>query len=96
MILALLLAAAPPVLAPGFDPPPDHLPAFARPAHAAPLDPVIAAQVVARLIALHLLDSAADADNPARARAAIAGFQSGLGLKPTGVLDKRTLAFFAL
>jgi hypothetical protein len=96
MILALLLAAAPPDPAPGFDPPPDHQPAFARPAREASLDPVVAAQVVARLVALHLLDTPADADDPVKARAAIAGFQSGLGLRPTGVLDRRTLAFFGL
>ena len=104
LFATLLAGATPPVdgdlpkPAPGFDSALDTgpAPAFARPKHDAPLDAAIAALVVERLVALHLLDTPADAQNPARAAEAIRGFQSGLGLKPTGVLDHKALAFFAL
>lgn len=95
--LALLLcAAAPPVPAPGFDTGSDAPPAFVLPKHDGPLDPTIVRLVVARLVQLHLLDNPAEAQDVAKATEAIRGFQSGVGLKPTGVLDRRTLAFFAL
>lgn len=108
--LALVLAslaltgAAPPVdgdlpaPAPGFAATLDTgpAPAFAQPRHDAPLDPAIAALVVARLVGLHLLDNAAEAQDAVRAAAAIRGFQAGVGLKPTGVLDRKTLALLAL
>jgi hypothetical protein len=71
-------------------------PAFAQPKRDAPLDPAIAALVVARLVALHLLDSAADAQDAGKAADAVSGFQAGVGLKPTGVLDRKTLAMMAL
>jgi len=101
---ALLIGAAPPVdgdlpkPAPGFETTMDTgpAPAFAQPKHDAPLDPAIAALVVERLLALHLLDKAADAQDAGKATEAIRGFQAGVGLKATGVLDRKTLAFFAL
>jgi peptidoglycan hydrolase-like protein with peptidoglycan-binding domain len=69
---------------------------FARPKHDAPLDPAIAQLVVARLIQLHLLDSPAEAVDPAKTAEAIKGFQAGVGLRQTGVLDRKTLAMLAL
>jgi len=101
---ALLGGAAPPVdadlprPAPGFDQALDTgpAPAFAQPKRDAPLDPAIAALVVSRLVALHLLDSAADAQDAGKAADAVRGFQAGVGLKPTGVLDRKTLAMMAL
>ena len=101
---ALLIGATPPVdgdlpkVAPGFASAIDTgpAPAFAQPAHDAPLDPAIAALVVDRLVALHLLDNPAEAQDAGKAAQAIRGFQAGVGLKPTGVLDRKTLAFFAL
>lgn len=102
VLLATMLAgAAPPpidgdnpVASPGFDTGP--APVFAQPRHDPPLDPVIAQLVVERLIRLRLLDTSADAQDAAKTAAAIRGFQSGLGLKPTGVLDRKTLALLAL
>jgi len=97
MMLALLLAvAAPPDAAPGFSDSGPPAPVFARPKHDAALDPAIAQLVVARLVQLHLLDSAADALDAVKAAGAIKGFQTGVGLKPTGVLDRKTLALLAL
>ena len=104
LLAALMTGAVPPVdgdlpnPAPGFNSAQDTgpAPAFARPKREAALDPAIAALVVDRLVALHLLDKPADAQDAAKAAEAIKGFQSGLGLKPTGVLDHKTLAFFAL
>jgi hypothetical protein len=101
---ALLIGAAPPVdgdlprPAPGFDSALDTgpAPAFAQPKHDQPLEPAIAALVVERLVALHLLDKTADAQDATKAAEAIRGFQAGVGLKVTGVLDRKTLAFFAL
>jgi len=93
---ALIAAAPPPVAAPGFGDSAGPAPAFVQPRHDTPLDPVVAAQVVARLVQLHLLDRAEDALDPARAAAAIRGFQAGVGLRATGVLDRKTLAFMAL
>jgi hypothetical protein len=97
VILALLLAAAtPPDAAPGFSDSAPPAPVFARPKHDAPLDPTIAQQVIARLVQLHLLDSAADAQDARKAADAVRGFQASAGLKPTGVLDRKTLALMAL
>lgn len=100
---AWLIAAAPPVdgdlpkAAPGFaalDTGP--APAFVQPRHDAPLDPPVAALVVARLVQLHLLDTPADAQDAARAAEAVRAFQTSVGLKPTGLLDRKTLALMAL
>lgn len=101
---ALLIGAAPPVdgdlpkPAPGFETTMDTgpAPAFAQPKHDTPLDPAIAALVVERLVALHLLDKAADAQDAGKSAEAIRGFQAGVGLKATGVLDRKTLAMMAL
>ena len=80
---------------PGFDP--DSPPtAFAQPRRDAPLDPVVAQLIVTRLIALHLLSGAHDAQDPAKAAAAVRNFQAGIGIKPTGVLDRKTIALMAL
>jgi hypothetical protein len=96
LMALLLVAAAPPDAAPGFDTGGTSMPAFAQPRRDAPLDPTLARLVVNRLVQLHLLDNAADAQDPAKAADAIRGFQIGVGLKSTGVLDRKTLAFFAL
>lgn len=96
LLALLLIAAAPPDPAPGFDTRGAPGPAFAQPRRDAPLDPIVAQLVVNRLVQLHLLDNAADAQDPGKAALAISGFQAGVGLKPTGVLDRKTLAFFAL
>jgi len=81
--------------APGFDAD-TAPPAFVQPKRDTPLDPVIAQLIVARLVQLHLLANAAEAQDPAKAADAIKGFQAGVGLKPTGVLDQVTIANFAL
>jgi hypothetical protein len=104
LFAALLGGATPPVdsdlpkPAPGFSESLDTgpAPAFAQPKHDAPLDPAIAALVVDRLVQLHLLDSVADARDAVKAAEAIKGFQVGVGLKATGVLDRKTLALMAL
>jgi hypothetical protein len=104
LALFALTGAAPPVdgdlpaPAPGFAATLDTgpAPAFAQPRHDAPLDPAIAALVVARLVGLHLLDTAAEAQDAARAAAAIRGFQASIGAKQTGVLDRKTLALMGL
>lgn len=108
--LALALCAGPalgamppvdadlPTPAPGFAAALDTgpAPAFVQPKRDTPLEPAIAALVVARLMGLRLLDSTADAQDPGRAAAAIRGFQTGIGVKPTGVLDRKTLALMGL
>ena len=95
ILMALMVGgAAPSDIASGFAT--DLPPAFAQPKHAAPLDPTITELVVARLVQLHLLDRASDAQDATKAAMAIKGFQAGVGLKPTGVLDRKTLAMFAL
>jgi len=99
-----LAGAAPPIdadlpaPAPGFAAALDTgpAPAFVQPRHDPPLDPAIASLVVARLVGLHLLDSAADAQDAGRAAAAIRGFQAGIGVKSTGVLDRKTPALMGL
>jgi hypothetical protein len=91
-----LIAAAPPDPAPGFDTAAPAPPAFAQPRHDAPLDPVIAQLVVARLVQLRLLGSADEAQDAAKAADAVKGFQAGVGLKPTGLLDRKTIAMLAL
>jgi hypothetical protein len=67
-----------------------------QPKKEAPIAPETAQLVVQRLVELHLLDDAASAADPAKLTAAIRGFQSGIGRKPTGVLDHKTLALMAL
>ncbi len=97
VLLALLLTAmAPPDATPGFDTGGTSATAFVQPRRDTPLDAAVAQLVVNRLLQLRLLDNAADAQDPAKAAAAIRGFQSSVGLKPTGLLDRRTLALFAL
>ena len=101
-LCAIALAGAAPPIAGDLPAPAPGVPdtgksaAFAQPRHDPPLDPTFAALVVARLIGLHLLDTATDAQDAGRATAAIKGFQAGVGLKPTGLLDRRTLALLAL
>jgi len=86
---------APTPVQPGFDAnlPPVTLP---QPKKDKPLDPVVAQLIVVRLVALHLLASTADAQDPVKVGDAIRGFQSGIGSKPTGVLDRKTIALMAL
>lgn len=91
---ALLVGAAPPD--PGFDLDASPTTAFVQGKHDTPIDPVTAQQVVARLLQLHLLDSADEARDAAKAADAVKEFQAGVGLKPTGVLDRKTLALLAL
>lgn len=104
LALFALTGAAPPVdgdlpaPAPGFAAALDTgpAPAFAQPRHDPPLDPAIAALVVARLVGLHLFDNAAEATDPVHAASAIKGFQASIGAKQTGVLDRKTLALMGL
>ena len=105
VVMVLLAAAAPPPdgvatdgptqLQPGFDvnAPPVALP---QPRKDKPLDPAVAQLIVARLVELHLLASPADAQDPVKLGDAIRGFQSGIGSKPTGLLDRKTIALMAL
>ena len=80
---------------PGFDAnlPPVELP---QPKKDRPLDPVIAQLIVARLVQLHLLATPAEARDPIKLGDAIRGFQSSIGSKPTGLLDRKTIALMAL
>jgi hypothetical protein len=106
VLLALLMVTPPagdapdpvasvPSPAPGFDTnaPSLDLP---QPKRDAPLDPAIAELIVARLVELHLLTDAAQARDPVKLGEAIRGFQSGIGVKPTGLLDRKTIALMAL
>ncbi len=88
-------SATPTPVQPGFDAnlPPVDLP---QPKKDAPLDPVVAQLIVARLVQLHLLANGADAQDPIKVGDAIRGFQSSIGSKPTGVLDRKTIALMAL
>jgi len=105
LVLVLTVAAAPPSdpapndmptpVQPGFDAnlPPVSLP---QPKKDKPLNPVVAQLIVVRLVALHLLASPTDAQDPVKLGDAIKGFQSGIGSKPTGLLDRKTIALMAL
>ncbi len=96
--LALLLQVATPgdaPVQPGFDTslPPITLP---QPKKDKPLEPYVAQLIVARLVSLHLLETTADAQDPAKLSEAIKGFQSSIGAKPTGLLDRKTISLMAL
>lgn len=56
-----------------------------------PIDTLITLRIVARLVQLHLLATPADAMDPAVAGEAIKAFQNGVGIPPTGVLDRDTI-----
>ena len=85
---------------PGFDAdlPPVDLPPVDLPQRKkdTPLDPVVVRLIVARLVQLHLLATPAEAWDPIKLGEAICGFQSSIGSKPTGLLDRKTIALMAL
>ncbi|GEM_PF-1930549 len=89
------ISDTPRAVKPGFDAnlPPVDLP---QPKKDTPLDPAIAQLIVARLVQLHLLATSAEAQDPIKLGEAIRGFQSSIGSKPTGLLDRKTIALMAL
>jgi hypothetical protein len=77
--LPTTLAAAPPPLA------------AALPAGSGVLDSATVQRIVDRLVQLHFLASAADAQDPDTLTEAIREFQINAGISPTGTLDRDTV-----
>ena len=65
--------------------------AIALPPGSAALDAASVQRVIARLVALHVLGTPMDAQDPALLAAAIRSFQSSIGIASTGALDRDTL-----
>jgi hypothetical protein len=65
--------------------------AAALPAGSGALDSATVQRIVDRLVALHLLSSSADAQNPDAMIQAIKDFQTGAGISPSGTLDRDTI-----
>ena len=66
-------------------------PAAALPAGSGVLDSATVQRIVDRLVSLHILASAADAQDPDRLTAAIRDFQTSAGISPTGIFDRDTV-----
>lgn len=100
LISGSAVAAPPPtapadaIVAPGFSA--DPVPVLPQPRRDAPLDPVTVQLIVARLVQLHALGTPAEAQDPAKLADAVRAVQSGMGIKVTGLLDRRTIALLAL
>ena len=71
-------------------PPSPALPA-ALTAGSGTLDSATAQRITERLVALHFLPGAADAQNPDTLTQAIRDFQTSAGMPPTGMLDRDTI-----
>jgi len=65
--------------------------AIAQPAGAGALDSTTVQRIVDRLVGQRFLASAADAQDPALFAEAIKGFQSSVGISPSGTLDRDTI-----
>jgi len=65
--------------------------AAALPAGSGALDSATVQRIVDRLVALHYLTNAAEAQNPDAMVQAIKDFQSGAGISPSGTLDRDTI-----
>ena len=63
----------------------------ALPAASGALDSATVKRIVDRLVALHFLASAADADNPEALDQAIRSFQTNIGISASGTLDRDTV-----
>lgn len=65
--------------------------AIALPAGSGTVDATTGRQVIERLVQLHFLNSAADAQDPALFAEAVRAYQSSVGIAATGVLDLPTI-----
>ncbi|WP_298191355.1 peptidoglycan-binding domain-containing protein [Novosphingobium sp.] len=83
-----LVPAPPPAPTASSSPPPA---AAALPAGSGVLDSATVQRIVDRLVSLHFLANAADAQDPDLLTQAIREFQSNAGISPSGTLDRDTV-----
>lgn len=78
-----------PLPRPTSDTPPASQPTL--PSAAGPIDPTTTQRIIARLVQLHWLNSATDAQDAGQLTAAIKAYQGSVGIPPTGLLDGDTI-----
>lgn len=75
---------------------PHIAPPATLPAGSGTLDSATTQRIIDRLVELHFLNSAADAQNPDAVVLAIRDFQASIGISPSGTMDRDTVGRLTL